>query len=377
VRDVFISYAREDKPKAELIAQALVREDLSVWWDRNIPPGQSYGQMIEQALDSAKCIIVLWSKQSVASDWVKDEAAEGVRRRILVPVMIEEVIAPLGFRQFQTANLIGWEGDSAHPELHELLDVVSAQVGRGRSRTEPVTPAACEEAQQPVPKASQPASGIIFEATGLNNQAELYRDQGRLEEAFELFKKVEALCLELGNKDGLLASYGNQASILAAWGRLEEAFELFKKVEALCLELGNKDGLQRSYGSQALILAAWGRLEEAFELLKKQEALCLELGNKDGLQRSYGSQALILKAWGRLEEALALLKKVEALCLELEQGRSAGKLWQPGLDPGRLGSAGGGFGAAQETGSALPGAGQSERAGLLLRELGPSGARTA
>ena len=55
-------------------------------------------------------------------------------------------------------------------------------------------------------------------------------------------------------------------------------------VEALCLELGNKDGLQRSYGNQAVILQAWGRLEEAMALQKKQEALCRELGNKDGLQ---------------------------------------------------------------------------------------------
>jgi hypothetical protein len=60
---VFISYAREDKPKAELIAQALGREGLSVWWDRKIPPGKSYSQVIEEALQSAKCIIVLWSKQ--------------------------------------------------------------------------------------------------------------------------------------------------------------------------------------------------------------------------------------------------------------------------------------------------------------------------
>jgi TPR repeat protein len=159
VRDVFISYAREDKPKAELIAQALGREGFSVWWDRKIPPGKSYREMIEQALDSAKCIIVLWSKQSVASDWVKDEASEGVSRRILVPAKIEDVIVPLGFRQFQTADLIGWKGDSAHPELRDLLDAVSAQVGRGRSPTESVAPAACEEAQQPVPKASQQASG--------------------------------------------------------------------------------------------------------------------------------------------------------------------------------------------------------------------------
>ena len=42
--------------------------------------------------------------------------------------------------------------------------------------------------------------------------------------------------------------------ILKAWGRLEEALALHKKQEAICLELGNKDGLSKSYAGQALIL---------------------------------------------------------------------------------------------------------------------------
>jgi hypothetical protein len=42
--------------------------------------------------------------------------------------------------------------------------------------------------------------------------------------------------------------YGNQALILQAWGRLDEAMALNKKQEAICLELGHKDGLQQSYG---------------------------------------------------------------------------------------------------------------------------------
>ena len=46
---------------------------------------------------------------------------------------------------------------------------------------------------------------------------------------------------------------------MALRGRLEEAFALHKKAEALCLELGNKDSLQRSYTNQALILKDWGR----------------------------------------------------------------------------------------------------------------------
>ena len=72
---------------------------------------------------------------------------------------------------------------------------------------------------------------------------------------------------------------------LTGWriGERGIALRIAQQGEALCLELGNKDGLQASYGNQALILRDWGRLEEAFALFKTQEAL-LELGNKDGLQ---------------------------------------------------------------------------------------------
>jgi hypothetical protein len=58
---------------------------------------------------------------------------------------------------------------------------------------------------------------------------------------------------------------------------------LHRKQEALCLELGNKDGLQRSYGGQAVILQAWGRQEEAMALLKKTGSSLLGAGQQRGL----------------------------------------------------------------------------------------------
>jgi len=159
------------------------------------------------------------------------------------------------------------------------------------------------------------AKGALQRSFG--HQALILHDWGRLEEALALHKQKEAICLELGNRDGLQSCYCNQSNILHAWGRLEEALALHKQEEAICEELGDKDGLQASYGNQAEILRAWGRLEEALELHKKQETICLELGNKNDLQGNYGNQALILQGWGRLEEALDLHKKEEAIAVEL------------------------------------------------------------
>lgn len=103
--DIFISYASEDLEKARGLAEALGAHGWSVWWDRKIPLGQSFDAVIEKALGETKCLIVLWSAQSVESRWVKNEASEGEARGILVPVFIEAVRAPLAFRLLNGANL--------------------------------------------------------------------------------------------------------------------------------------------------------------------------------------------------------------------------------------------------------------------------------
>jgi len=119
--EVFISYAREDRGQAERLARVLEQQNWSVWWDKVIPPGGKYADVIGAELQSAKAVIVLWSSASVASDWVKDEAQEGANRRVLVPALIDKVSPPYGFRQLQTADLSDWEGSTSHAELQSLV----------------------------------------------------------------------------------------------------------------------------------------------------------------------------------------------------------------------------------------------------------------
>jgi hypothetical protein len=78
-------------------------------------------------------------------------------------------------------------------------------------------------------------------------------------------------------------------------GELEIALRILQRNDALCLKLGNKEGLQASYGNQALILSAWGQLEEAMALLKKKEALCLELGNRGSLAYCHWNFGLLAR----------------------------------------------------------------------------------
>jgi hypothetical protein len=126
--DIFISYARADKEKADLLANTFSQKGWSVWWDREIPPGKSFDEVIENALNSARCVIVLWSKDSVSSRWVKTEAAEGAARGILVPALIDNAPIPLEFKRIEAADLSDWQGDSSHREFDQLLRTVAGMV---------------------------------------------------------------------------------------------------------------------------------------------------------------------------------------------------------------------------------------------------------
>lgn len=137
--DIFISYARADRDRAEQLARAFGKQGWSVWWDRELLAGHVFSQEIAEALAQAKAVIVLWSRASVASNWVKDEAQEGVARGALVPVLTEKVALPLGFRQYEAADLSDWDGSPDAPVLQKVLRGVAELLER------PYTPPVAEE----------------------------------------------------------------------------------------------------------------------------------------------------------------------------------------------------------------------------------------
>ena len=134
--DIFLSYHNSDRATAQIFADTLEARGWSVWWDREIPLGKSYDEVIEHELTTARCAMVLWSEEAVRSRWVRTEASVAATRECLVPVMIEEAPIPLEFRQIQTAMLIGWNGDTTDPEYTRLTDALVALIGR--PQTSPV-----------------------------------------------------------------------------------------------------------------------------------------------------------------------------------------------------------------------------------------------
>ena len=128
--DIFLSYASEDLARIRPLVHFLAQQGWSVWWDRTIPLGKQYDQVIDEALKAARCVVVVWSQASVASHWVREEAVEGREQGILVPVMIDgDIRPPLGFRLLQTARLLDWSDTTSHPEFARLVHAITALLG--------------------------------------------------------------------------------------------------------------------------------------------------------------------------------------------------------------------------------------------------------
>lgn len=110
--DIFLSYNREDQDRARLFAEAFAAAGLDVWWDVGLRPGEAYDEVTEQALRAAKAVVVLWSKKSVVSRWVRAEATLAHRNGTLFPCMIDACERPIMFELTQTADLTQWRGDA-------------------------------------------------------------------------------------------------------------------------------------------------------------------------------------------------------------------------------------------------------------------------
>ncbi len=93
----------------------------------------------------------------------------------------------------------------------------------------------------------QLADGIAYNAFNLAWRI------GRMTEASDVMSDYQRLAEALNDKDSLQISYGNQALILQDWGRLEEAMQLHKNQEAICIELGNISSLAYCYWGMASV----------------------------------------------------------------------------------------------------------------------------
>jgi TIR domain len=157
--DIFISYARADRDIAERLAAALEARGWSVWWDRRLHGGQAFDRLIEEAIETATAVVVLWSQSSIDSDWVRAEAAFGLETNKLVPVRIDSGAPPLRYRNIHTPDLTPWISQGRPWLLDDLFSDLQYKIGASQRRSES-EPGSATQSKPIVPSDLEPARVI-------------------------------------------------------------------------------------------------------------------------------------------------------------------------------------------------------------------------
>lgn len=167
--DVFISYKRADRRYAEALHAYLTARGFSTWWDTRLVAGENFNAAVQRELKNARCVVVLWTESSHASQWVQAEAIQAFERKILVAARLDDVGLDYPFGLVQTADLRGWRADAEEPRLDEVLSGVELKVGRKARAGLPVAPAPAPltepTAASPLPAPTR-AIGDAFASAG-------------------------------------------------------------------------------------------------------------------------------------------------------------------------------------------------------------------
>ena len=125
-RDVFISYASQDKAVADAACKALESAGVACWIaPRDVTPGEFYAESIVHAIDSAKVIVLVLSQNGSASQHVLREVERATsRRHPVVSFRIDTAPLPAGLEYF--LNSSQWLDASASGFTRALPRLVDA-----------------------------------------------------------------------------------------------------------------------------------------------------------------------------------------------------------------------------------------------------------
>ncbi len=162
--DVFISYSRDDKEKVAVLARMIASEGYEVWWDADLPPHMSYGDVITAKIGAAKAAVVVWSATAAKSEWVRAEADVARNQKKLIQTALDDTMPPLPFNQIQCAEIGDWDGEPDHRGWSKVKQSLVALCGpreaeaQGEIVSGPESPVATIDAPKPATKAAASSS---------------------------------------------------------------------------------------------------------------------------------------------------------------------------------------------------------------------------
>ena len=130
---IFVSYARATQSQARLVAETLRARGHQVWIDDQLLAHRSFTDAIEEQLDAADAVVVLWSADAVASEWVRAEASRARKGGKLLQVRVERCSLPMPYDQIHCIDLASWSGDYEAQAWRALLASLAAVTGEGHA----------------------------------------------------------------------------------------------------------------------------------------------------------------------------------------------------------------------------------------------------
>lgn len=121
----FISYSHLDRPVAKRFAGILDEFGLAHWWDDRIALSSRWNDELEQRMASATSVVVLWTPNSVDSDWVCHEAAIGLAASKLLQFRMMNAQLPEEFAHLQAADVPVWEAGTYPRGIRRGLNAIA------------------------------------------------------------------------------------------------------------------------------------------------------------------------------------------------------------------------------------------------------------
>lgn len=140
---VFLAYRSVDAARANTVRAKLEALDVPLFIDHKLVSGDDYIRVINEQLDTAVAVLVLWTAAAVdmsapagTPNFVLSEAERGFYRGILVAAAFDKLVLsrlPVPFNRFQTPDVSDWieTGASAgHQGWQSVLKALGNKLGR-------------------------------------------------------------------------------------------------------------------------------------------------------------------------------------------------------------------------------------------------------
>lgn len=128
--ECFISYSRQDIEIARQIISLLENEGIDPWWDEKLSLGTHFRQEIANAISCCQCFLVIWTSNSVQSQYVTAEAARVRDQEKMVSISIDHPSLPLPFGELHALQIsLTKDREFEEKDKGKILSAVKSRIG--------------------------------------------------------------------------------------------------------------------------------------------------------------------------------------------------------------------------------------------------------